>query len=155
MGTEPFDRRILNELDTCEDASFILKETQKQLQNRYSSVYDDTNQNLIAFPAQYNFTAGKRNNDMARAMQYGDEDLIKQRIEQLRKISNPVREDKREFKHLTEVLKKKQPLSWESSVVLRMRNYYANEPGLCLHGYKAKDYLIRKIISFNDILSFL
>ena len=151
MGTEVFDHLILKEFETSEDASYILQETKKQLKNRYSSVYDDTNKKLITFPAQYNFRVGKTNNDKARAMQYGDEDLIKQRIKQLKKTSNLEQEDKRELKHLTEVLKKKQPLSWESSVVLRMRNYFANEPGLCLHGYKAKDYLIRYIELAKDL----
>ena len=146
MGSETFDNIVSNEFKNTEEAAYMLEETKKQLEKKYSTVYDGgSNQNMITVPAQYDFGVETKRGDKARAMQYGEECLIKARIAQLETLAKKKAEDEREKSHLEEILKEKLPLSCEADVVLRFRSFFENEPGLCLHSFKPTDYLIRFI----------
>ena len=158
MGTNTFDKIVSTEFKTTKAAAYMLDETRKQLEKKYPSVYNVTNQRMISIPAQYDFgVEGKgggkehkkdekgKQKDKARAMQFGDESSIKDRIDQLKKLPKKKDADTRELHHLEEILKEKRPLSCEASVVLRFRRFFENEPGLCLHSYNPADYLLRFI----------
>ena len=144
-GTETFDNIVSNEFKKTEEAAYMLEETGKQLEKKYSTVHDGTNQNMITVPAQYDFGVETKRGDKARAMQYGEECLIKARIVQLEKLAKKKAEDEREKSHLEQILIEKLPLSCEADVVLRFRSFFQNEPGLCLHSFKPTDYLLRFI----------
>ena len=145
MGTETFDNIVSNEFKKTEEAAYMLEETKKQLEKKYSTVYDSTNQNMITVPAQYDFGVETKRGDKARAMQYGEECLIKARIAQLENLAKKKAEDEREKSHLEQILIEKLPLSCEADVVLRFRSFFESEPGLCLHSFKPTDYLLRFI----------
>lgn len=142
MGTDLFDKTSLGFQDTDEGA-YLLQHTQRQLQETYPSVYDGTMKELLTFPPQYDYGVETKRGDKARAMQYGDEVLIKKRIQQLDQKAKLKTEDMREKKFLEKLVEEKLPLSCEAKVVLRLRKFFENEPGICLHGYKPEEYLQR------------
>ena len=158
MGTTTFDKIVSTEFKTTKAAAYMLDETRKQLEKKYPTVYNGKNQRMISIPAQYDFgVEGKgggkehkkdgkgKQKDRARAMQFGDESLIKDRIDQLKKLSKKKDADTRELHHLQQIIEEKRPLSCEASVVLRFRTFFESEPGLCLHSYNPSDYLLRFI----------
>ena len=145
MGDGTFDKDVRVAFEDNEDAAFLLEETKNQLEKVHSSVYDETIQELITFPPQYDYGVESKKRGKARAMQFGDEALIKSRIAQLNKKTKLNAEDIREKKYLEDILDEKLPLSCEANVVLRVRNFFQHEPGICLHGFKPQDYLIRYI----------
>ena len=167
MGTNTFDKVVSDEFSKTDAADYMLKETKKQLEKKYPTVYDGTNQNLIPVPVQYDFGVNSsrgsqganakkkdqevKRKDRARAMQFGDESLILQRIAQLEQLQKKKAEDEREKSHLELILREKSPLSCEANVVLRFRTFFENEPGLCLHSFSPSDYLLRYIELANEL----
>ena len=159
MGDEMFDPLTLN-LKKTPEAEHLLNKTEKYLQKHYKEIYDGTMQSLLTFPPHYDLGVEIKKNDKTekgdwarqarRAMQYVDECLISNRIQQLEtNIQNqephPIMEDIREKSHLEMILKEKLPLSTEAKVIIRLQNYFAKYRGLLLHSYKPETYIQRYI----------
>ena len=165
MGDEMFDPLTLN-LKKTPEAEHLLNKTEKHLQKHYKEIYDGTMQGLLTFPPHYDLGVEIKKNDKTkkgdwarqarRAMQYVDECLISNRIQQLEtNIQNQephsIMEDIREKSHLEMILKEKLPLSTEAKVIIRLQNYFAKYRGLLLHSYKPETYIQRYIELAMDL----
>ena len=144
MGNEIFDQKTLN-LKNTPEAKYFLDETEKHLTKQYSQIYDGSMQGLEVSPKKYDYGVETKLGDAARAMQFADEDLIKNRIKHLEQIPKQSLEDSKEKAHLEFILKEKRSLSTEDKVILRFQNFFAKYRGLLLHSYKPETYLQRYI----------
>ena len=97
MGNGVFDNVTLK-LKSTPEAEHLLNETEKHLKEQYKNIYDGTMQGLYTFPPHYDFCVDTKKNDTSekgewarqarRTMQYVDESLIQQRIQQLDQKQN-------------------------------------------------------------------
>ena len=154
MGSDVFDNMTLNLKNTPVAANFLL-ETETHLTKQYKEIYDDTMQELLTFPPHYEFGTETKKGEWARQrrriMQYEDESLVNQRIQQLNQKSNPSSEDVREKTHLELILTEKIPLSTEAKVIMRFQTFFTKYRGLLLHSYKPETYLQRYVELAKDL----
>ena len=128
-------------LGQCKEAAFMVGEIEKHLLDRYPSVFDGSLSKIHSFPQLYNYGVDTKKGSKAFAMQYENETDIRSRINQLQGAKKT--EDVKELKHLEEILKEKRPLACEDKVNQRFLEFFKNEPGLYLHGFKPKEFLQR------------
>lgn len=141
IGGNVIDNEAKIILGRCPEAKFMLGEIEKYLQDRYSKVYDGTLNEIISIPETYDYGVETKKGKKAFAMQYGSEKEIEARIQQLQGAKKA--EDVKERTHLEEILHEKRPLACEDKVNQRFLEFFKNEPGLYLHGFKPKEYLQR------------
>ena len=162
MGADTFDNITMSMKNTVQ-ADHFLEQSKIEMEKRFGSVFDNTMQNLMTFPPQYDYGVEIKKDDKSnkgetarragRAMQFGDENAIKQRIQIIEQnlLVKKTAEDTREKQYLQQILEKKRPLSCENKVILRFRNFFEKQRGICLHGYKPEEYLKRYLELAKDL----
>ena len=128
-------------LGRSQETKFMLEEIEKHLLERYPSVFDGTLNEVEKFPQLFDYGVNTKKGSKAFAMQYSIEETIEERIVALEGFNKI--EDIKERTHLKEILKEKRPLACEHKVNHRFANFFKNEPGLFLHGFKPTEYLQR------------
>ena len=99
------DNEATSILGKCPEAQFMLKEIEKNLFERYPSVFDGTLNEVKRFPELFNYGVETKKGLKAFAMQYANEYEIMDRIKQLQGAKKM--EDVKERTHLENILKEK------------------------------------------------
>ena len=123
-----FDNEAEKILKQCPETDFISTQIENHLLERYPKVFDGTLDKIVCLPLLYDYGVGNKNAKKALAMQYGSEEEIKARIEELK--DSKKFEDVKESGHLKELLLDKMPLACEEKVNYRFLEFFKNEPGL-------------------------
>ena len=118
----------------------MLERIENYLQDRFPEVYNNTLNKILSIPENYDYGVGTKMGIRARAMQYGDENEAKKRIFQIE--NSKELKDLKEKSHLKEVLEDKTPLKCEDMANRRFIDFFKNEPGLFLHAFKPKEYMV-------------
>ena len=127
----------------------MLEKIEDYLRDRFPEVYSHNLNKIISVPDDYDYgvekAKGKKATWKARAMQYGDEREARKRIAEL--ANAKTMEDKSERRRLEQLLDEQKPFKCEDDTNRRLKNFFKNEPGLFLRGFKPKEYFkeIKKI----------
>ena len=136
-----FDNEAQRILKQCPETGFMLTQIEQHLLERYPKVFDGTLDKIECVPELYDYGVETKNNKKALAMQYGIETEINARIEELKGIKKF--EDEKELKFFKDVLLEKMSKACEEKANYRFLDFFKNEPGLFLHGFKPREYLKR------------
>ena len=131
-------------LNRCPETKFMVDLIEKHLLDTYPKIFNGTLDKVECVPQMYDYGVMNENAKKAKkalAMQYGNEYEIKERIEELK--DSKKFEDTKELGYLKELLFDKMPLACEEKVIHRFLDFFENDPGLFLHGFKPKEYLKR------------
>ena len=70
-------------LKQCPELEYMLVYIEKHLKETYPKVFDGTLDKMVCLPLMYDYGVENKNAKKALAMQYGNEEDIKERIEEL------------------------------------------------------------------------